>query len=134
VECFVLPEASCLDCAKATSAVEGRIAVELFRAIRRQMKFPMKPRSRSRGFEVGLDGVGASVLAEGYPGLLISFAFPLPGILAGAAPCEEFGGGIALSMLPQFGERLNALGDRLEDAGRSSRRPRGRPPIVSAAS
>jgi hypothetical protein len=107
---LVLPEASCLDCAKATSAVEGRIAGELFRAIRRQMKFPMKPRSRSRGFEVGLDGVDASVLAEGYPGLLISFAFPLPGILAGAAPCEEFGGGIALSMLPQFGERLNALG------------------------
>jgi hypothetical protein len=107
---LVLPEASCLDCAKATSAVEGRIAGELFRAIRRQMKFPMKPRSRLRGFEVGLDGADASVLAEGYPGLLVSFAFPLPGILAGAAPGEEFGGGIALAMLPQFGERLNALG------------------------
>jgi hypothetical protein len=40
----------------------------------------MKPRSRLRGFEVGLDGIDASVLAEGYPGLLISFAFPLPGI------------------------------------------------------
>jgi hypothetical protein len=70
----------------------------------------MKPRTRLRGFEVGLDGVDASVLAEGYPGLLISFAFPLPGILAGAAPVEEFGGGIALATLPYFGERLSALG------------------------
>jgi hypothetical protein len=108
---LVLPDASCRDCAKATSAMEGRIAGELFRAIRRQMKFPTgNPRNRPRGFTVGLDGVNASVLAEGYPGLLISFAFPLPGILAGAAATEEFGGGIALAMLPQFGERLNALG------------------------
>jgi hypothetical protein len=108
---LILPDASCLDCAKATSAAEGRIAGELFSAIRRQMKYPTrKPHNRPQGFTVGLDGVDASVLAEGYPGLLISFAFPLPGILAGAAPREEFGGGIALAMLPQFGERLNALG------------------------
>jgi hypothetical protein len=108
---LVLPDPSCVDCAKATSAVEGRVAGDLFCAIRRQMKFPTRnPRSRLRGFTVGLDGADASVLAEGYPGLLISFAFPLPGILAGAAPAEEFGGGIALAMLPQFGERLNALG------------------------
>jgi hypothetical protein len=108
---LVLPEASCVDCAKATSAVEGRIAGELYRAIRREMNFPTrKPRNRPRGFEVGLDGVDASVLADGYPGLLISFAFPLPGILTGAVSGEEFGGGVAIAMLPQFGERLNALG------------------------
>jgi hypothetical protein len=108
---LVLPDASCPDCAKATSAVEGRVAGQLFRAIRRQMEFPTgKPRNRPKGFTVGLDGVDASVLAEGYPGLLISFAFPLPGILADAAPVEEFGGGVAVAMLPQFGERLNALG------------------------
>jgi hypothetical protein len=107
---LVLPGASCIECAKSTSAVERQIARELFRAIRRQMGFSMKPRSYLRGFEVGLDGVDVSVLAEGYPGLPISFAFPLPGILAGAAAVEEFGGGIALAMLPQFGERLNALG------------------------
>jgi hypothetical protein len=107
---LVLPSASCVECAKATSAVERQIARELFRAIRRQMGFSMKPRSRLRGFEVGLDGVDTSVLAEGYPGLLISFAFPLPGILAGATPIEEFGGGIALAALPNFGVRLNALG------------------------
>jgi hypothetical protein len=75
------------------------------------MQFPTKkPHNRPRGFNVGLDGVDASILAEGYPGLLISFAFPLPGILVGAAYTEEFGGGVALAMLPQFGERLNALG------------------------
>jgi hypothetical protein len=80
--------------------VEGRIAGQLFRAIRRQMKFPTgKPRNRPKGFTVGLDGVDASVLAEGYPGLLISFAFPLPGFLADAAPVEEFGGGQPLSEL-----------------------------------
>jgi hypothetical protein len=107
---LVLPGASCVDCAKATSAVEGRIAGELFHAIGRQMGLPMKARSRLRGFEVGLDGVDASVLAEGYPGLLTSFAFPLPGILVSAASGEEFGGGIALAMLPHFGKRLNALG------------------------
>ncbi len=108
---LLLPAASCVECAKATSAVEGRITGQLFCAIRRQMKFPTKrPHQRPKGFTVGLDGADASVLAGGYPGLLISFAFPLPGILAGAAPGEEFGGGIALAMLPQFGERLNALG------------------------
>jgi hypothetical protein len=45
--------------------------------------------------------------------LLISFAFPLPGILADAASVEEFSGGIALATLPQFGERLNAIGGAL---------------------
>jgi hypothetical protein len=65
---LVLPGASCIECAKATSAVERQIARELFRAIRRQMGLSMKPRSRLRGFEVGLDGADASVLAEGYPG------------------------------------------------------------------
>jgi hypothetical protein len=96
---------------KATSAVEGRVDGQLFCAIRRQMKFPTKrPHKRPKGFTVGIDGIDASVLAEGYPGLLISFAFPLPGILADAAPVEEFSGGIALATLPQFGERLNAIG------------------------
>jgi hypothetical protein len=37
---LLLPASSCGECAKATSAVEGRIAGELFRAIRRQMQFP----------------------------------------------------------------------------------------------
>jgi hypothetical protein len=108
---LLLPEASCAVCAKATSAVEGRIAGQLFSAIRRQMKFPTrKPHDRPKGFTVDLDGVEASVLAKGYPGLLISFAFPLPGILIGAEPSEEFSGGVALATLPEFGERLNALG------------------------
>ena len=41
----------------------------------------------------------ASVLADGYPGLLMSFTFPLPGILIGATPTEEFSGSIALATL-----------------------------------
>jgi hypothetical protein len=108
---LLLPDASCDECAKATSAVEGRIAGLLFRAIRRQMNFPTKkPHNRPKGFTVGLDGADASVLAEGYPGLLISLSFPLPGVLAGAAASEDFAGGVALAMLPDFGQRLNALG------------------------
>src|SRR4051794_27690090 len=45
---LVLPEASCTDCQKFTSAFEGINAGRLFKPIRRQFRFPSKGRGRAR--------------------------------------------------------------------------------------
>lgn len=78
-----LPQASCPDCQKFTSAFEGQNAGKLFRPIRRQFKFPSKSRGRKRReereketFVVVIDGKRRKIPAKDYPGLLISFLFP----------------------------------------------------------
>ena len=44
-----------------------------------------------------------------YPGLLITFVNGLPGILVGSVPADDYSGGVAVTTLPGFGERLNKL-------------------------
>ncbi len=112
-----LPDASCTDCQKFTSAFEGQNAGRLFRPIRRQFKFPSKSRGRIRRekrenetFVVVIDGKKRNIPAKDYPGLLLSFVFPYPTVLMGIAPTfESFTGGVSIGTLPEFGERLNAL-------------------------
>jgi hypothetical protein len=112
-----LPDASCTDCQKFTSAFEGQNAGRLFRPIRRQFKFPSKSRGRkdrekreNETFVVLIDGKKRNIPAKDYPGLLLSFVFPYPTALMGIAPTfESFSGGVSLGTLPEFGERLNAL-------------------------
>ena len=89
----------------------------MFRPIRRQLGFPSKPRGKARRearaqeqFVVDIDGKRRYVSTTEYPGLLLSFVFPLPTILLGIPPdYKSFSGGVALATLPEFGERLNAL-------------------------
>lgn len=59
---------------------------------------------------VTIDGKKRHIPAAEYPGLLMSFVFPMPTILLGLPPdYRPFTGGISLAILPEFGERLNAL-------------------------
>ena len=123
---LLLPSATCKACADITSALEGQNAGRLFRPIRRQLAFPSKSRGRARReardeeqFVVRIDGKKHLVSSAEYPGLLISFTFPLPTILLGIAPeFRSFTGGVSLATLPEFGERLNKLrakhGERVE--------------------
>jgi hypothetical protein len=112
-----LPEASCADCAGKTGAMEGQNAGKLFRPIRRQLGFPQKDRGAKRRaktqqevYRVVLDGVPHDIPSTELPGLLTSFKFSMPDILYGLQPVDApITGGIAMSMLPDFGERLNAL-------------------------
>jgi hypothetical protein len=112
-----LPDASCHDCQVITGAFEGHNAGKLFRPIRRQFKMPSKRRGRKQKeertketFLVVIDGIKRHVSTEEYPGLLISFAFPFPTILLGIPPeHRDFAGGVSIGVLPEFGERLNAL-------------------------
>ena len=112
-----LPEASCHDCQVITSAFEGENARRLFLPIRRQYKFPSKNRGAARRpareketFEVKIDGKKRNIPAAEYPGVLLSFSFPFPTILSGQPPTHKsFSGGVALGILPEFGDRLNRL-------------------------
>lgn len=133
-----LPEASCHECQVITSAFEGENAGKLFRPIRRQFKMPSKQRGKKRKAEraketflVVIDGVKRYVAADEYPGLLMSFVFPLPTVLLGIPPTgDSFAGGISLGTLPEFGERLNALrakyGNKVEFPTRGSAEAVGR--------
>jgi hypothetical protein len=112
-----LPEASCHDCQVITGAFEGENVGRLFRPIRRQFNFPSKSRGKARRvqrqketFIVKIDGINRNIPINEYPGLITSFVFTLPTILLGIPPTgESFTGAISLGMLPEFGERLNAL-------------------------
>jgi hypothetical protein len=112
-----LPGASCNACQNVTSAFEGENTRRLFLPIRRQLNFPSKGRGAARRvarqaekFAVLIDGKKHYVPAGEYPGLLVSFVFPLTAILYGlAAEAREFSGGVSVGTLPEFGERLNAL-------------------------
>jgi hypothetical protein len=112
-----LPDATCDACAKITSAMEGQNAGRLFRPIRRQLNFPSKGRGKARRearrqeqFVVRIDGKKRYIPTAEYPGLLLSFVFPLPTALLGIQPdYRSFAGGVSLATLPGFGERLNAL-------------------------
>jgi hypothetical protein len=106
-----LPEASCADCAKETHAYEGQCAGRLFAPIRAQIGFPSKRtlRNRVKKFTMTFDGVRRKIHQDEYPGMVISFVNGLPGILVGALPTENYSGGIAMTTLPGFGERLNKL-------------------------
>ena len=114
---IVLPNASCKACADVTSAMEGQTASRLFRPIRRQLRFPSKGRGRARRdarekeqFVIKIRGRKRHISATEYPGLLVSFVFPLPTILLGIEPdFSSFTGGVSLATLPEFGERLNLL-------------------------
>jgi hypothetical protein len=109
-----------------TGAFEGDNARGLFRPIRRQFKFPSKDRGKARReqrkketFAVKINGIRRDIPIAEYPGLITSFVFTLPTILLGIAPTgESFTGGVSLGILPDFGERLNALrakyGDNVE--------------------
>jgi hypothetical protein len=114
-----LPEASCNACQSVTSAVEGYNAARLFRPLRRQFNLPSKSRGRARRearekeqFAIVVNGIRRYVPAEEYPGLIVSFVFPMPTIFLGVPPDIQHdfaGGGVTVSTLPEFGDRLNAL-------------------------
>jgi hypothetical protein len=114
---LVLPEASCPDCQKFTSAFEGVNAGRLFKPIRRQFQFPSKSRGKKRReareneqFIVTINGRKRPIPALDYPGLLISFVFPYPTALIGAKPTfASFTGRATLGQLPDYEKRLDAL-------------------------
>jgi 5-methylcytosine-specific restriction endonuclease McrA len=113
---LLLPSASCNDCAKHTAAFEGHNAGNLFRPIRRQLHLPTKSRGRkdrerklAETFTVEIGNKKVKLPPDQYPGMLLSFRFPMPDFMIGSAPRDHFSGGIALTLLPGYGERLNAL-------------------------
>lgn len=114
---LILPSASCRECQDITGAIEGHNAHRLFRPIRRQFSLPSKSRGKVRKearanekFLVVVDGRKVWLPLNEFPGLLVSFAFPMPTIVVGARPTLiSFSGGVAIGTLPEFGERLNAV-------------------------
>jgi hypothetical protein len=114
---LLLPDATCKACADVTSAMEGQNAGRLFRPIRRQFNFPSKQRGRARQqareqehFVVVIDERRRHIPTAEFPGLLVSFAFPLPTALLGILPdFKSFAGRVSLAMLPEFIERFTAL-------------------------
>jgi hypothetical protein len=117
---LVLPEGSCPDCQKFTSAFEGLNAGRLFKPIRRQFQFPSKSRGKKRReareneqFVAIINGKKRSIPAADYPGLLISFVFAYPTALTGAQPTfASFTGRVTLGQLPDYEKRLQALQTR----------------------
>jgi hypothetical protein len=114
---LILPDASCAACQAITSAFEGHNAGRLFRPIRRQFNMPSKRRGRAdrqaherETFLVKVDGRKVYLPSAEYPGLIVTFHYPLPDILLGIPPeNRSFTGGVAVGILPEFGERLNEV-------------------------
>ena len=113
-----LPAASCPACQVITSAIEGHNARRLFQPLRRQFNLPRKSKGKARReereqeqFVVVVDGIRRFVPANEYPGIIVSLVFPMPTILLGIPPeLSDFsGGGVNIALLPEYGERLNAL-------------------------
>jgi hypothetical protein len=110
---LLLPDASCSACAGITHAFEGQCADKLFSPIRRQFGLPSrsgKRRNKDPKSAV-LDGVSTIIPDGDFPGIIIGFAFDLPGILGLGPPAKaEFTGKVSIGMLPEFGNRMNRLG------------------------
>jgi hypothetical protein len=106
-----LPAASCDSCGGQTHAFEGLCAGRMYGPIRAQLNFPSKRslKNRVKKFTMTFDGSRKKVHQDEYPGMIITFVRTLPGILLGEPPTADFAGAIAITTLPEFGERLNKL-------------------------
>ncbi len=117
---LILEGASCNACAAETHAFEGH-ACDTCRPIRRQLGFPSKTKGRrareraaTEKFILDLDGRRVKVPVGEFPGLFVHLAYPLPGILLGAAIEDRLltGGIHAIELMPGFGERLNDVREK----------------------
>jgi hypothetical protein len=106
-----LPASSCDDCGRETHAFEGLCAGRMYGPIRAQLNFPSKRslKNRVKKFTMTFDGVRRKVHQDEYPGILITFVRTLPGILIGEPATADFAGAVAITTLPEFGDRLNKL-------------------------
>lgn len=109
---LVLPEASCKKCEGITSACE----LEWLRGslyVARVQKGLGKKKKRSPisiPLEVERNGQATStnVPIEKFPAMAVTLKFGPPGILAGSTPQQKvLSGGVALGILPTFGQMLN---------------------------
>lgn len=114
-----LENASCVECAGETHAFEGH-AGRLFLPIRRQLGIRGKKRSgkaaslrKEDKFTLRLDDIRTiKVSAAEFPALLVHLSFPPPTVLFGLPPDNDrplLGSVHHIELLPQFGERLNAI-------------------------
>lgn len=113
---LILPDASCPSCAKTTSMVEDHCQTKMYASLRRQFRLPTYHKKRKRpARKLEVDGVEQAVADDDFPGLVVALTFPAPSAL-GLTPDapEVLTGGVAVGMLPEFGERLN----RVRKAGR----------------
>lgn len=83
----------------------------MYASLRRQFGFPTYHKKRTRpARRLSVDGVEQAVQDHDYPGLVVALTFPAPSILGLTPPAAEvFTGGVAIGMLPEFGERLNRV-------------------------
>jgi hypothetical protein len=108
---LVLPQASCDDCAKITSAVEDHCLAKMFGSARRQFGLPTYHKKRARPPRtLALDGVDVPIPDPDYSGLIVSLDFDAPSALGLSPPAPAvLTGRVAIGMLPEFGERLNRV-------------------------
>lgn len=111
---LILPKASCAACRDITSAVEGQVIDRMFGAARRQFKLPTRhPKRLKPPLRTSIDGIERLFADEDFPGLIVTFKFDLPAILGMSGNADEvFTGGVAVNILPEFGERLNRARSR----------------------
>lgn len=115
---FVLPEASCRSCAKATGADEGFCAGQMLKAAHTHFAWrsrkSKRPTTLRAGNLTGRTGTWREVPVEEHPPCIVLPRLAQPGLLAGLPP--EPGGivlnGIDLYPAPDFAGRLRALGPR----------------------
>lgn len=112
----VLPEASCEDCERKINGFEQPIIRGTYQVARKQMGVRSKKRGKpkpEKRVNVRIKTLGEEKIlpipVQDYPGLIVTLTFQEPRILSrkDKSP-EKISGGVAVAMLPFFGERLNA--------------------------
>jgi len=108
---LLLKEASCKACEKITSRTELEWLRSSFYAARVQRGFGKKKKRvpRTLPLEVSVNGkiVTKAVPLERYPALIVTLLFDIPEALLGQEPEEKvLSGGVALGILPTFGELM----------------------------
>lgn len=92
----ILPNASCRDCEKKTSSIEGFCLRSILGPLRIQLGLPTRrPKERPKELElVVINSVGRykrkKVSIEEYPMSVMGFLGPLAGILRGASPTDPY--------------------------------------------
>jgi hypothetical protein len=109
---LLLPEASCKVCEEVTSQFEqewlrssfysGRVQKGLGKKKKRPPRYlPLKIQRNGRT-------VWESIPIEKYPAIIVTLLFDHPDILSGCEPVEkELSGGVAVGILPTFGQHMN---------------------------
>jgi len=122
---WFLPKSSCYDCANITKKFEGQVLRGMFGPFREQLKLKSRRQGKKTGRMVLRRGHPSGQISEeeiqvaSFPKLCIGFRWPIPGILLGGTPTNQFQGEVIVKGDTEAMKKLapEGLGFRIGTVG-----------------